>query len=354
VDWGDFTDTLARHLDALEAPNQIMSQDQLNVSCKALTKTIQATIEECVPVTEICSKLKRWWTKELTQMHRNMNIIGRRASKLRNTPSHPVHEEHAEAARLYDRTLERTKRQHWRDWLERAIDPDIWMVHKYISAPATDGAKACIPALKHKIGNMETTASSNTEKSKALAKSFFPAKPRDVGIPAGVTYPKACSRPSQITKEQIAHHIQRLKPYKAPGPDSIPNIVLMRSADLLTNRLLVIYKAMVERNFHYTPWKTFTTVVLRKPGKPRYDVPKAYRPIALLNTMWKVLAAILADQLSYLTEKHQLIPANHFGGRPGRTTTDAVQLVTHQIKNAWTSFSGNHHLRGKNFRQRTC
>jgi Reverse transcriptase (RNA-dependent DNA polymerase) len=128
----------------------------------------------------------------------------------------------------------------------------------------------------------------------------------------------------------------------------------MRSADLLTNRLLVIYKAMVERNFHYTPWKTFTTVVLRKPGKPRYDVPKAYRPIALLNTMWKVLAAILADQLSYLTEKHQLIPANHFGGRPGRTTTDAVQLVTHQIKNAWTSFSGNHHLRGKNFRQRTC
>ena len=94
-------------------------------------------------------------------------------------------------------------------------------------------------------------------------------------------------------------------------------------------------KAMVKRNLHYTPWKTFTTVVLCKPGKPRYDTLKAYRPIALLNTMWKVLAAIIADQLTYLMEKHQLLPSHHFGGRPGQTTMDTIQLVTHKIKNVW-------------------
>jgi ribonuclease HI len=335
VDWAEFTDNLAKRLTNLDSPNQITSQDRLNVSCEALTKTIQATIEDCVPLTEICSKSKRWWTKELTQMRRNMNKIGRKTCKLKDNLTHPVHEEHAEATRLYDRTLERTKKQHWRDWLERAVDPDIWAVHKYISAPATDGAKARIPVLKHKVGNTETTAGTNTEKSKALAKSFFPTKPADAGFPTDFMYPEECTNPCQITKEQIAHHIQKLKPYKAPGPDGIPNIVLMRSSDLLVDRLYIIYKAMAERNLHYSPWKTFTTIVLRKPGKPRYDVPKAYRPIALLNTMWKVLAAVVADQLSYLTEKYQLIPSHHFGGRPGRTTTDAVQLVTHKIKNAW-------------------
>lgn len=72
----------------------------------------------------------------------------------------------------------------------------------------------------------------------------------------------------------------------------------MRCADILLDRLLLIYKAMAERNMHYTPWKTFTTVVLRKPGKPRYDIPNVYRPIALLNTLWKVLAAVIADQLA--------------------------------------------------------
>ena len=75
-------------------------------------------------------------------------------------------------------------------------------------------------------------------------------------------------------------------------------------------------------------------VILRKPGKPRYDIPKAYRPIALLNTMWKTLTAIIADQLTFYSEKFHLLPANHFGGRPGRTTTDAIHLLVHKIKNA--------------------
>jgi len=264
-----------------------------------------------------------------------MNKLGRQSYKLRNNPAHLVHKEHTDAEKLYDRTLERTKRQHWRDWLERAEDPDIWTVHKYTSQPYTDGAKARIPALKYIQDNIEVTAATNTEKAQALTKSFFPVKPTDPENETEHAFPPTCCKPDQITKEQILLHIWKLKPYKAPGPNGIPNIVLMRCADLLVDRLLYIYKAMLERNIHYPPWKNFTTVVLRKPGKPRYDVPKAYRPIALLNTMWKVLAAIVADQLTYYNEKYSLLPAHHFGGRPGRSTTDAVHQLVHSIKNSW-------------------
>jgi hypothetical protein len=109
----------------------------------------------------------------------------------------------------------------------------------------------------------------------------------------------------------------------------------MKCADLLIDRLYHIYKAMVERNIHYKPWKTFTTVVLCKPGKPRYNIPKVYWPITLLNTMWKVLAAVVADQISYYSKKYQLLPPQHFGGRPGRSTTDAIHLLVHQIKSSW-------------------
>ena len=109
----------------------------------------------------------------------------------------------------------------------------------------------------------------------------------------------------------------------------------MRCADLLSDRLYFIYKAMTERNLHYAPWKNFTTVVLRKPGKPKYDIPKAYRPIALLNTLWKVLAGIIADMLTFYSEKFHLLPTHHFGGRPGRSTTDAIHLLVHNIKSEW-------------------
>jgi hypothetical protein len=92
---------------------------------------------------------------------------------------------------------------------------------------------------------------------------------------------------------------------------------------------------MLERGLHYEPWKVSTTVVLHKLGKPRYDVPKAYRPIALLNTMWKVLTAIVANHITYLTEKHQLLLPNHFSRRPGCATTDVLHLLANKIKDTW-------------------
>jgi len=113
--------------------------------------------------------------------------------------------------------------------------------------------------------------------------------------------------------EQIRAQCKKLKPFKAPGPDGIPNVVLMKCADLLAGRLCHIYRAMLDKNLLYKPWKEFITIVLRKPCKPSYDTPKAYRPIALLNMMWKVITAIIANHITYITEKHQLLPTNHFG-----------------------------------------
>jgi len=51
--------------------------------------------------------------------------------------------------------------------------------------------------------------------------------------------------------------------------------------------------------------------------------------------MWKVITAIVADQITFLSEKHQLLPKHHFGGHPGCTTTDAMHLLMLRIKAAW-------------------
>src|SRR5712671_6828585 len=140
---------------------------------------------------------------------------------------------------------------------------------------------------------------------------------------------------SGITADQVSSQLSKLKPYKAPGPDGIPNIVLTKCVDMLTCRLMHIYMCILELSLMFKPWKSFTMIVLRKPGKPRYDLPKAYRPIALLNTMWKVITALVAEQLMHVSEKYNLLPANHFGGRPGCTTTDAMHLLLSNIKSLW-------------------
>ena len=178
-------------------------------------------------------------------------------------------------------------------------------------------------------------ATSNTEKEQALARSFLPDKPTNTAVPEDFLYTNACCKADQITKEQITYHLSKLKPYKAPGPDGIPNIVLSKCTNLLIDRLYHIYKATLDNRLYYMPWKEFHTVVLHKPEKPHYNTPKAYCPIALLCMMWKVLTAAVVEQITYYTENHDLLPAHHFGGRPGCTTTDAVHLLVHWIKSDW-------------------
>jgi hypothetical protein len=57
--------------------------------------------------------------------------------------------------------------------------------------------------------------------------------------------------------------------------------------------------------------------------------------MVLLSTTTKLLTSIVADQLSHIIETHQLLPATHFRGRPGRSTTDSLHLLEATVKNAW-------------------
>jgi hypothetical protein len=80
-----------------------------------------------------------------------------------------------------------------------------------------------------------------------------------------------------------------------------------------------------------------TTVVLRKPGKDNYTTPKAYRLIALLNTIGKVMDAIIARRLSYLVERYHILPKIYIGGRKLRSTEHALHTVVERIYEAWNT-----------------
>ena len=53
------------------------------------------------------------------------------------------------------------------------------------------------------------------------------------------------------------------------------------------------------------------------------------------SVMSHVLTTPICKHVSYLMEKHNLLPAAQFGGRLGRNTMDAMLLVVDHIKSAW-------------------
>jgi len=133
--------------------------------------------------------------------------------KRRLNPQHEIHTEHNEVTKRYGKTLEYTKKHHWHNWLEKAKDPDIWTVHWIISVPASDGGKACIPTLKHKVGDNNIIANNNKDKSDALATAFFPPKLAQNPIVERHKYGQPCCAHNKITREQIRKQLKRLKPY---------------------------------------------------------------------------------------------------------------------------------------------
>ena len=97
----------------------------------------------------------------------------------------------------------------------------------------------------------------------------------------------------------------------------------------------VLMQASLDLGHFPKLFKHTTTVVLRKPGKPDYAKVKAYRPIALENTIGKVMESVIAEIMGYLTEEHELLPTQHYGGRPGRSADDAMMMLSEDIYQAW-------------------
>ena len=84
-----------------------------------------------------------------------------------------------------------------------------------------------------------------------------------------------------------------------------------------------------------------TTIVLRKEGKKDYSLANSYRPIALENTLAKVIEKALANRITEAAEQHGLLPWNQMGARQNRSTLSAIGLITTCVETAWAAKPGS-------------
>ena len=336
TDWKKFNKRLEASLIHAPRPTRIHSPEEFREALDTINHALKTTMEAEVPVTKPYPHTKRWWNHDLSKARKEKNKSARLAYKWRGLPDHHAHADHYEAAKKYAKLIEQSKKSHWETWLLNAADRDLWTANKYATGPHTDRGRTRMPTLTHihTDGNAQQ-ATTNEDKSDALAKALFPPPPPSPIVPS-TCYPKpADSYFKFFSRSQIKQAASKLDAFKAPGPDGIPNAVLKNCIDTLVERLYFIFRAIFELEEYPSEWKESITVVLRKPGKPSYEDPKAYRPIALLNTLGKLFSTIATDEISYFCESRDLLPPTQFGGRPARTTTDSMLLLTHTIKESW-------------------
>ena len=188
VDWEKFQEELQKRMAPFGLPNKIRDQVILNRECERLTIALQETIKEIVPMTEVCLKSKRWWTKEIKELRKRFRKLRRELCRHTEHPEHMIHSEFKECQKQYKRAIKYNKHHQWRDWLEKASEPDLWTANKYIAAPVSDGGSTRIPKLKLQVGGQERTANSNRDKSEMLASAFVTGRRPVVGLDASLLF----------------------------------------------------------------------------------------------------------------------------------------------------------------------
>lgn len=293
-----------------------------------------------VPKLVITSRSRQWWNDELTAARKELRWVQNKAFRLRFDTDHPIHKLKRRKRNDYGWLLESTKRSYWENFLRSTSNANLWEAHRIAQCNASDGGITnVLPLQTTDADGVTHIHDTNQSKAEAFFHSFFP-KPLAQFTP----FPKSSYPPPKFsfpppTNLQIQRAINKLQPYKAPGPNGIPNAVWIRCLDLLLPYISPIIKASFNLNVYPDIWKHSTTIVIRKPSRPDYSKPNAYRPIALLDTLGKITSSIVSETLITQSQQLNLLPPQHIGCRPGHTASDALHYITSTIKNAWPYFS---------------
>lgn len=188
----------------------------------------------------------------------------------------------------------------------------------------------------------EGTAHTIPEKAQALKARFYPkveAELDDITDTSFVeeTFSQALEIRQEATADEILALIRTRQANKAPGPDSIPNDFLKAMGLPLAKAVASITTACWKTGHYPQRFRQARTVVLRKSGKESCETPGAWRPIALLNTIGKLIEAITAKRIQDVAERYSLFPNTQMGARKARATETALELLTEQIHTVWKS-----------------
>ena len=143
---------------------------------------------------------------------------------------------------------------------------------------------------------------------------------------------------SPFTTQDLQTALSKLKRDKAPGPDSVPNELFSLFDRDLEIELLAFYNKVLVNGIVPDDWKEATVVSIFQ-GKGADTEVENYRPISLLNTVYKIFAAMLQSRLATLSEAK--LRQNQFGFRSGRGTRHPLFILCRSME--WAKMT-NHSL----------
>ncbi len=309
----------------LPTPHSPNSMDEIDHTTILISRALQKAIDAAVTLSKGCPRSVTGWNQECKDVQMECKRL-RRRFKMTQEPN-----DWNEYKRTRKRTHQKALGAQHREKVEEATasTKGLWQLARW-AKNRTSQYQSFTP----NIQGPEGLITAPEGKAKVFKETFFPTLPEaDLADLKEYLYSPSVEWDS-LEEHEIVNAIKRAALNKAPGTDGTPNRVLKIALPIILPLLLPLYNACWTLGYHPKLFRESKTVVLRKSAKGDYTQPKAYRPIALLNTLGKALESIMAARISFAAEEFDLLPRRHMGGRKARGTEHALQVLLELIHEA--------------------
>ena len=126
-----------------------------------------------------------------------------------------------------------------------------------------------------------------------------------------------------ITIEEVNSTLKRMGKEKAPGPDKVPTEAFTHAPINIIEFVVDLFNKCISTKVIPDSWKISKLFLIHKGGK---ETLENYRPIALLNSIYKIFASILNNRLNNLINDKNIIHSHQSGFQRGRSTSSRIWL----------------------------
>ncbi|CAK1592792.1 unnamed protein product [Parnassius mnemosyne] len=307
--------------------------EQIDIATDKLTKSITETCKQTMPTKKATEELTLpWWSEKLAEMKKEVTTKKRRIKCAALVRRQKVVEEYLEQKERYESEAVKAQIESWKAFCYKQDREGVWEgIYRVIGR--TTRREEDVPL---EINKVVLDAKGSV---KLLAETFFPEDLTD----NETTYHRLIRTKADkvnsaeqddlcdplFTMTELKQAYQSFNPKKAPGADGFTADICLHAIESNPELFLAfLNKCLMLRHFPET-WKIATVIVLRKPGKIDYTIPKAYRPIGLLPILGKIFEKLLVARL-----KFHLLPrmsTRQYGFMPQRSTEDSLYVLMQYI-----------------------
>ena len=339
ANWDDFsmlTDTLTSKIN--------VRTNQLNKSVKQFTEAILQAAKESIPRGSRKQYIP-YWSDELKELHEEVSAA-RNKTEMDPTVENNIALNAASAK--YRRETIAAIRKAWHE-KTASLDFDksgrkLWNLTKSLNGEPNRNSPLSI--------TMEDKVLTGKKAANHLIKEFSEIS----NIPINNAQRKAVKKMQQkqrlnlrepedevmtapITIDELDANLKELKTKKAPGPDNVPNDLLINLGPQAKRKLLGIFNTSWKTGTLPGIWKRAVLIPILKKGKSK-DKADSYRPISLTSCICKLMERIINRRLMWYLEDNKLIMDEQAGFRQHRSTEDQIAYISQVVEEG---FQKQHH-----------